>query len=138
MDPKFHTPRRTVPQVVTNIECHYTVTELTFGIRYRPAMELGYAAGVHRGTGPRTTGQPTLDGRNRTQAHLSRQEVRLHRRPPRIVRSAALHPLAAGDVIMVHTLDRHRTDRGRVPNPVSYTHLRAHETDSYLVCRLLL
>src|SRR5665647_1258122 len=24
------------------------------------------------------------------------------------------------------------------PNPVSYTHLRAHETDSYLVCRLLL
>src|SRR5665647_3685373 len=27
---------------------------------------------------------------------------------------------------------------GHVPNPVSYTHLRAHETDSYLVCRLLL
>ena len=26
----------------------------------------------------------------------------------------------------------------RVPNTVSYTHLRAHETDSYLVCRLLL
>ena len=25
-----------------------------------------------------------------------------------------------------------------VPMPVSYTHLRAHETDSYLVCRLLL
>ena len=24
------------------------------------------------------------------------------------------------------------------PQPVSYTHLRAHETDSYLVCRLLL
>src|SRR5665647_3276144 len=24
------------------------------------------------------------------------------------------------------------------PSPVSYTHLRAHETDSYLVCRLLL
>src|SRR5680860_1834632 len=24
------------------------------------------------------------------------------------------------------------------PGPVSYTHLRAHETDSYLVCRLLL
>src|SRR5665647_3751595 len=24
------------------------------------------------------------------------------------------------------------------PAPVSYTHLRAHETDSYLVCRLLL
>src|SRR5665647_3346471 len=27
-------------------------------------------------------------------------------------------------------------DEGR--KPVSYTHLRAHETDSYLVCRLLL
>ena len=26
----------------------------------------------------------------------------------------------------------------KVLNPVSYTHLRAHETDSYLVCRLLL
>src|SRR5665647_1894248 len=25
-----------------------------------------------------------------------------------------------------------------VLHPVSYTHLRAHETDSYLVCRLLL
>src|SRR5664279_412525 len=25
-----------------------------------------------------------------------------------------------------------------VSGPVSYTHLRAHETDSYLVCRLLL
>src|SRR5680860_1600445 len=24
------------------------------------------------------------------------------------------------------------------PQPISYTHLRAHETDSYLVCRLLL
>ena len=27
---------------------------------------------------------------------------------------------------------------GPYPNAVSYTHLRAHETDSYLVCRLLL
>src|SRR5665647_230700 len=27
---------------------------------------------------------------------------------------------------------------GAVVGPVSYTHLRAHETDSYLVCRLLL
>ena len=27
---------------------------------------------------------------------------------------------------------------GKVSYPVSYTHLRAHETDSYLVCRLLL
>src|SRR5665647_3299345 len=26
--------------------------------------------------------------------------------------------------------------RAPLPHPVSYTHLRAHETDSYLVCRL--
>src|SRR5680860_1121014 len=28
-------------------------------------------------------------------------------------------------------------DVTQVKKPVSYTHLRAHETDSYLVCRLL-
>src|SRR5665647_3860191 len=33
----------------------------------------------------------------------------------------------------------HCPDRDPDPGgPVSYTHLRAHETDSYLVCRLLL
>src|SRR5664279_6276502 len=31
-----------------------------------------------------------------------------------------------------------RCIRGLGSAPVSYTHLRAHETDSYLVCRLLL
>src|SRR5664279_931671 len=30
------------------------------------------------------------------------------------------------------------TEHGPAAEPVSYTHLRAHETDSYLVCRLLL
>jgi phosphoribosylamine-glycine ligase len=29
-------------------------------------------------------------------------------------------------------------DVNKTGEPVSYTHLRAHETDSYLVCRLLL
>src|SRR5665647_3808582 len=38
-------------------------------------------------------------------------------------------PLAGRDADLV---------RLRRPEPVSYTHLRAHETDSYLVCRLLL
>src|SRR5680860_1589202 len=34
-------------------------------------------------------------------------------------------------------IDRHAHQRARHrPEPVSYTHLRAHETDSYLVCRL--
>src|SRR5680860_1616004 len=31
-----------------------------------------------------------------------------------------------------------KTRRFNAFSPVSYTHLRAHETDSYLVCRLLL
>ena len=33
---------------------------------------------------------------------------------------------------------RHTDDVRRTVHSVSYTHLRAHETDSYLVCRLLL
>src|SRR5665647_3044000 len=36
---------------------------------------------------------------------------------------------------LVERLDRLGT---HILTPVSYTHLRAHETDSYLVCRLLL
>src|SRR5680860_1581311 len=34
-------------------------------------------------------------------------------------------------------VDRGRTHAAVAPGSVSYTHLRAHETDSYLVCRLL-
>src|SRR5664279_1948184 len=37
----------------------------------------------------------------------------------------------------LHCPRRQRKELHEVP-PVSYTHLRAHETDSYLVCRLLL
>src|SRR5665647_1682187 len=33
--------------------------------------------------------------------------------------------------------DRDEPAEGVARPPVSYTHLRAHETDSYLVCRLL-
>src|SRR5664279_6262601 len=35
------------------------------------------------------------------------------------------------------SVDMTREQIERSPVPVSYTHLRAHETDSYLVCRLL-
>src|SRR5680860_644057 len=35
-------------------------------------------------------------------------------------------------------LDVHQSIKAFGPEAVSYTHLRAHETDSYLVCRLLL
>src|SRR5665647_2329805 len=42
--------------------------------------------------------------------------------------------------ILTHSLETSLADqfKGSAPTPVSYTHLRAHETDSYLVCRLLL
>src|SRR5665647_3315703 len=68
------------------------------------------------------------------------------RQPPR---PTPLYSSAASDVYkrqLVHPR-RRRQDRppdpepqGQrgLPRPVSYTHLRAHETDSYLVCRLLL
>src|SRR5664279_5761771 len=47
--------------------------------------------------------------------------------------------------VRLELLDRHRLERvdaaavefDLAVEPVSYTHLRAHETDSYLVCRLL-
>src|SRR5665647_939413 len=40
---------------------------------------------------------------------------------------------------MVQTTCPHCRGAGKaIKDPVSYTHLRAHETDSYLVCRLLL
>ena len=35
-------------------------------------------------------------------------------------------------------VDLHPDSKQRQIDAVSYTHLRAHETDSYLVCRLLL
>src|SRR5664279_1955200 len=42
----------------------------------------------------------------------------------------------AGRKIAVLVLGQQQWPRRR-PHTVSYTHLRAHETDSYLVCRLL-
>src|SRR5665647_3840678 len=39
------------------------------------------------------------------------------------------------DRVTLNPFERTHVDRGVVA--VSYTHLRAHETDSYLVCRLL-
>src|SRR5665647_2869834 len=43
-------------------------------------------------------------------------------------------------VLKRRTREHYRSilERQILPDPVSYTHLRAHETDSYLVCRLLL
>ena len=47
-------------------------------------------------------------------------------------------PLTAEDrVFLARHPERPHIDE-TINAPVSYTHLRAHETDSYLVCRLLL
>ena len=48
-----------------------------------------------------------------------------------------------GKILAICTSPRRGTVKTAVPSAVltpavSYTHLRAHETDSYLVCRLLL
>ena len=45
----------------------------------------------------------------------------------------ALWPYCPGQLVKVG-----RDDKGAGMGPVSYTHLRAHETEADLVCRLLL
>ena len=45
---------------------------------------------------------------------------------------------AGGDQLVVRVLEDHARGAADVPDPVSYTHLRAHETVLDLVCRLLL
>ncbi|WP_460366099.1 hypothetical protein, partial [Staphylococcus aureus] len=57
------------------------------------------------------------------------------RRPPRSTRKESS---AASDVYKRQQLHLRELHRSCVTYPVSYTHLRAHETLSDLVCRLLL
>src|SRR5664279_620628 len=51
-----------------------------------------------------------------------------------------LSAMACGWANRLKDANARETNFIRIPplEPVSYTHLRAHETDSYLVCRLLL
>ena len=42
------------------------------------------------------------------------------------------------EMIYIEIFMPYQSEFNRYLIPVSYTHLRAHETDSYLVCRLLL
>src|SRR5665647_1235852 len=67
----------------------------------------------------------------RPAAHLG------HREPPvGLPRRVCRRPVVPGPAGHVHHLQG--PWRLYPAPPVSYTHLRAHETDSYLVCRLLL
>src|SRR5665647_3929186 len=64
------------------------------------------------------------------------------------LRTAVDVPIAAGEtayglrgiglLLSADAVDVIQPDLMRCGGTVSYTHLRAHETDSYLVCRLLL
>src|SRR5680860_1422564 len=64
-----------------------------------------------------------------TRPAATRREVQCARYPHDAARAGSDH-VAALDA--VHAVEGHHLD----PGAVSYTHLRAHETDSYLVCRL--
>src|SRR5665647_49908 len=71
---------------------------------------------------------------------LSTREVWIPRRSPfwsgdRKIRLTVSQLCWSGRVLYLTQADLVLNQR---LNPVSYTHLRAHETDSYLVCRLLL
>src|SRR5680860_1731441 len=50
-------------------------------------------------------------------------------------------PATERPVVFIGPFEHHSNEltwRESIADAVSYTHLRAHETDSYLVCRLLL
>src|SRR5665647_1449808 len=92
--------------------------------RLRPRVSLGRPGQEARVTPVGVDRAPLV--RDRLEVVLHRQRDRRHvpqRRRP-LIGSA----LGLGDQLVLR----------RVVGPVSYTHLRAHETDSYLVCRLLL
>ena len=68
-------------------------------------------------------------------------------RPPELETEARLlQPIATDRYLFAPSIDTNSVllvdpaslDITAVPVPVSYTHLRAHETGAYLVCRLLL
>src|SRR5665647_2734517 len=66
-----------------------------------------------------------------------RQVVVVGRRTRRIAHEAEQHVDGGSPAVRQRDADarqRRRPSGGRAPASVSYTHLRAHETDSYLVC----
>src|SRR5665647_3904734 len=87
----------------------------------------------------------TADAATESPAHLgttsahSGMPSRVRTPQPRCHATAGVAPArsAAATADTPPTAPTSRRPRLDLP-PVSYTHLRAHETDSYLVCRLLL
>src|SRR5665647_3761543 len=81
----------------------------------------------------RSIGDRWRDGRQAIRRRLWRG------RAPRLVWTGGWHDgRGLVRVVGLPGLGRGRLGVAGRQDPVSYTHLRAHETDSYLVCRLLL
>src|SRR5665647_959096 len=92
-----------------------------------------HATASQRDPGGRSRGDLRFDSDSADLCRLEFAELRFGRSPRRVLPQQ----LQLGK-LRKH-LDHHRSWEGnsQQPDPVSYTHLRAHETDSYLVCRLL-
>src|SRR5665647_924194 len=98
------------------------------------ATRHGFRARCGRGRGERRRKCKTSTGRiGGDRAERNRPCATVRGTPHRV---AFGYFRVAGNV--VHTQWHGSGCCGNGHMPVSYTHLRAHETDSYLVCRLLL
>src|SRR5664279_4139070 len=68
---------------------------------------------------------------------VRRVRVRSNWHSPRVSFGSSETAVSATDVVLRPQAGQPRWQKAKWHRPVSYTHLRAHETDSYLVCRLL-
>src|SRR5680860_1862949 len=87
-------------------------------------------------------GEPSPAARNSSTAASARGQRGTPPVPPPISQSSSWYVSSPIPRTWGHPphrcLPQPAPQRPLLPEPVSYTHLRAHETDSYLVCRLLL
>src|SRR5665647_1713974 len=98
------------------------------GRRPTTIYSVAQLAGVSIATVSRVL-QGTKGTSPQTRANVLRAVEKLDYVPLQAARSLAVHRHEAHGFILPDLIG---------PYSVSYTHLRAHETDSYLVCRLLL
>src|SRR5680860_1481948 len=86
----------------------------------------------------RKIGMDEMCGESVAQGHSSKPEWDLTARERTLLRALAAEPTMQAVAESVHLSERQcRRLAARIRDvlAVSYTHLRAHETDSYLVCR---
>src|SRR5665647_3656630 len=109
-------------------------------LRYGPCRDLraqGVTAMAEQTSPPPDQASPSPDEIEaeiaETRAHLAStiDELTIRTRPREIMRRQK-------ESVKAKLVESTHTPGGDLRVAVSYTHLRAHETDSYLVCRLLL